>query len=127
MMSLIKCNECGKEISDKTQSCPNCGCPIEKLDNVENNGTEIKNSDAIKGILIAVVVLTAVLICSIAIMTTPKKEKAINNTADDTSITIEYQTNPITGETTITEINGKSKSDIFESIMEWLGFEKVEE
>lgn len=24
---LIKCPECGREISDKTSSCPNCGCP----------------------------------------------------------------------------------------------------
>lgn len=28
-MALIKCPECGKEISDKANSCPNCGCPIE--------------------------------------------------------------------------------------------------
>ena len=27
-MALIKCPECGKEISDKAGSCPNCGCPI---------------------------------------------------------------------------------------------------
>lgn len=27
-MALIKCPECGKEISDKAKSCPNCGCPI---------------------------------------------------------------------------------------------------
>lgn len=27
-MSLIKCPECGKEISDKSTSCPNCGCPV---------------------------------------------------------------------------------------------------
>ena len=27
-MALIKCPECGKEISDKAISCPNCGCPI---------------------------------------------------------------------------------------------------
>lgn len=29
-MALIKCPECGKEISDKAASCPNCGCPIKK-------------------------------------------------------------------------------------------------
>lgn len=28
-MALIKCPECGKEISDKASSCPNCGCPSE--------------------------------------------------------------------------------------------------
>ena len=32
-MALIKCPECGKEISDKASSCPNCGCPIETDDN----------------------------------------------------------------------------------------------
>lgn len=29
-MALIKCNECGKEISDKADKCPNCGCPVKK-------------------------------------------------------------------------------------------------
>lgn len=29
-MALIKCNECGKEVSDKADSCPNCGNPIAK-------------------------------------------------------------------------------------------------
>ena len=27
-MALIKCPECGKEISDKASACPNCGYPI---------------------------------------------------------------------------------------------------
>lgn len=27
-MALIKCTECGKEISDKAAACPHCGCPI---------------------------------------------------------------------------------------------------
>lgn len=27
-MGLIKCTECGKEISDKATTCPNCGCPV---------------------------------------------------------------------------------------------------
>lgn len=27
-MSLIKCPECGKEISDKASVCPNCGMPL---------------------------------------------------------------------------------------------------
>ena len=28
-MALIKCNECGREVSDKAQSCPSCGAPVE--------------------------------------------------------------------------------------------------
>lgn len=30
-MALIKCEECGKDVSDKAKSCPNCGCPIVNL------------------------------------------------------------------------------------------------
>lgn len=29
-MALIKCPECGKEISDKAASCPNCGAVVKK-------------------------------------------------------------------------------------------------
>lgn len=27
-MSLIKCTECGKEVSDKAPTCPNCAYPL---------------------------------------------------------------------------------------------------
>lgn len=30
-MALIKCSECGKEISDKATACPNCGNPITQV------------------------------------------------------------------------------------------------
>ena len=30
-MAMIKCTECGKEISDKATNCPNCGCPIKDI------------------------------------------------------------------------------------------------
>lgn len=36
-MSLIKCPECGKEISSMAESCPHCGYPIRKSQNSENN------------------------------------------------------------------------------------------
>lgn len=31
-MALINCPECGKEISDKAASCPNCGCPVKNME-----------------------------------------------------------------------------------------------
>ena len=31
-MALVKCPECGKEVSDKADKCPNCGCPIEDFE-----------------------------------------------------------------------------------------------
>ena len=27
-MALIKCSECGREISDKAEVCPGCGAPV---------------------------------------------------------------------------------------------------
>lgn len=30
-MSLIKCPECGKDMSDKAAACPSCGCPIDTV------------------------------------------------------------------------------------------------
>lgn len=29
-MALINCHECGKEISNKAEACPHCGCPIKE-------------------------------------------------------------------------------------------------
>lgn len=29
-MAMINCNECGREISDRATSCPNCGAPIQQ-------------------------------------------------------------------------------------------------
>lgn len=48
-MALIKCEECGKEISDKATTCPNCGCPIEKKEKEpEITWEEFKNEDTIE-------------------------------------------------------------------------------
>lgn len=33
-MALMKCPECGKEISDKAMLCPNCGYPIAQCKNL---------------------------------------------------------------------------------------------
>lgn len=35
-MGLIYCSECGKQISDMAQSCPNCGAPIVKQQSKNN-------------------------------------------------------------------------------------------
>lgn len=38
-MALIKCPECGKEISDRASSCPNCGYPISQQNRPVNRTT----------------------------------------------------------------------------------------
>lgn len=40
-MALIKCPECGKEISDKAPQCIHCGCPINNK--VDSNTEETNN------------------------------------------------------------------------------------
>lgn len=39
-MALIKCEECGKEISDKAKTCVNCGCPVNVVEKEENKNKE---------------------------------------------------------------------------------------
>ena len=45
-MAMIKCKECGHDLSDKASVCPNCGCPIEKCTNhvgiLTKNKTKVK-------------------------------------------------------------------------------------
>lgn len=44
-MALIKCKECGKEISDKAVACPHCGCPVQ----MENDAkTEVQNKPTVE-------------------------------------------------------------------------------
>ena len=45
VMALIKCSECGREVSDKASVCPDCGCPIEKKVICQECGQEFLESD----------------------------------------------------------------------------------
>ena len=47
-MALIKCNECGKEISDRAVACPNCGFPLAKLSPQEIKSLTNLSSQEIK-------------------------------------------------------------------------------
>ena len=40
-MALIKCSECGKEVSDKASSCPNCGAPVESENNMQEKSLKV--------------------------------------------------------------------------------------
>lgn len=39
-MALIECPECHKQVSDKADACPNCGCPINKQNHVSDKEQE---------------------------------------------------------------------------------------
>lgn len=53
-MALIKCKECGKEISDKATTCPGCGAKTEMAINNNNNN----NKNIIIAISIIVIIAT---------------------------------------------------------------------
>lgn len=42
-MALIECKECGKQMSDKAECCPNCGCPIEEMLNFDTDNRNDNN------------------------------------------------------------------------------------
>lgn len=53
-MSLIKCPECGKEISDKAEKCPGCGYPLIVKQSERNALSNKKdNLKLVKGLNIA--------------------------------------------------------------------------
>ena len=41
-MALIKCSECGTEVSDKAEKCPKCACPIAGIKKEESHIGERK-------------------------------------------------------------------------------------
>lgn len=49
-MALIKCPECGKEISNLAISCPSCGIPLQLdlINNQNNKITYVQSTDQIK-------------------------------------------------------------------------------
>lgn len=56
---LIKCKECGKEISDKAKKCPNCGYKFKKTKN--------KKLIASISIILLIVVIIVTIICTLII------------------------------------------------------------
>lgn len=59
-MALIKCKECGNKMSDKAEFCPNCGCPIEEMQNFDTDNRNDNNpqpSKKGKGWIITVFVI----------------------------------------------------------------------
>lgn len=71
-MALIKCIECGKEISDKATACPNCGCPVSSVKEEKTIPVQSKQKEhhkhrprKAKVLLIVAVALVAVLVAVI--------------------------------------------------------------
>ncbi len=50
--AMIRCRECGAEISDKARSCPVCGCPSEKEQKIQK--TRDKNTGGTRALMIII-------------------------------------------------------------------------
>ena len=48
-MALIKCIECGKEISNKATVCPHCGCPISEMETAGIVKIKLPRTEQISG------------------------------------------------------------------------------
>ena len=46
-MALIKCSECGADISEKASACPKCGCPLDITKQVMSDAKKKKNKKVI--------------------------------------------------------------------------------
>ena len=101
-MALIKCIDCGKEVSDRAQNCPNCGCPIEcsiaannsKIENVENVVSDIEETSTPtkkqslttnKKVLFVFGIVAVALIILIVVLISNGDENASDNATVDTS------------------------------------------
>lgn len=61
-MSLVKCTECGKEVSDKATTCPNCGCPLgNEIQEPEVTATSAKPTAKKKTIIVMTIAILVVL------------------------------------------------------------------
>ena len=63
-MALIKCPECGREVSDSAKACPGCGYAINKQSEMPSIGNEQNKTKIIIGIIIAVAVIIIIAIVS---------------------------------------------------------------
>lgn len=57
-MALIKCSECGADISEKASACPKCGCPLDITKQVMSDAKKKKNK---KVIIFFIVVLAFIM------------------------------------------------------------------
>lgn len=57
-MAMIYCNECGKEISDKADKCPHCGCPMNANNATAQSNTPKSKEGKISGLSIAALIFS---------------------------------------------------------------------
>lgn len=98
-MALIKCKECGKELSDQAESCPNCGYKLKEVEipkviveksNTSRTGTILCIVGGSLLLGFAIIVVIAMLMPS---TTTPKENTSKSDIVINVTIGEEVDTN----------------------------------
>jgi len=76
-MALLKCPDCGREVSDKAAACPGCGCPVDaessikSADDIENATSDISDKPKRKKAPIIALSILFVLVIGIGVYFVP--------------------------------------------------------
>lgn len=82
-MSMIKCSECGKDVSDKAKECVHCGNPLEKINKDLNKKSNKSNK------IIAIIIFSILAIyCTFGIVLNFIRGTDFSNTGAFTSLII---------------------------------------
>lgn len=96
---------------------------LAKKDKVEVSERTAGNDN--NDLTIALVFVPILLIAGLATIVSPNVSDKIDN-AIPNEIHIQYETNPLTGDTKITSINNTTSEELTDDVMDWLGFDKEE-
>ena len=61
-MALIKCPECGNQISDKAESCPKCGYELNKKETPTTSDNKVASSFMNKGNIKYILIILAIIV-----------------------------------------------------------------
>ena len=62
VMALIKCPECGNQISDKAESCPKCGYELNKKETPTTSDNKVASSFMNKGNIKYILIILAIIV-----------------------------------------------------------------
>ena len=74
IVALIQCPECGKDISDKAETCPHCGCPMKakpdivngrQVQTIEKTAKQYKGQMVLSTIMLLVGIILLIGTCAI--------------------------------------------------------------
>lgn len=96
-MALIKCKECGKEISDKAEICPYCGINIEDSNELLKDNKKIfldkysyEQLVKIKNLLILIIAVVSIFIAIFGYFHTSKEEDVVIDIIKDLKVSLDY-------------------------------------